>query len=763
MAELTPTLYIETADVVESFGQCTAAPISFSETMREADAIPSYTRENVRYDRTHGCLTLSPLNAPADEESDYTLSNWDGSTGVKVVLNRITGKRVIRQTAALLDTAWNANWTAGGSADINDRQGLFVWLQRDAPRTDSTPTPANCYVRAAFYGSGGAGYSIHWPYGSPPRLERTDDSGTTWTPVEDIPTGDTGPQAQGAAGTLLVMILRANGYLSFRAAQNNVVPAAGARVPAITLNSAMYVTGENHNASMSFYPVTFPDSGSLTSTGRETPYYNTGSPVVTGDYDGDVTPDYVGSDVWTAQYLLTLASADAGLTTPAVRSVTFNVPPAEIAATTPTWTEVPRYNGFELTQTFNNQELTIDRAGSVTVDNYNGDFMDPEGLFAVRVWAGMQADGVQIWGGYGEVDGLRFAGYLNHTREIGSRNARLALYDRSIVLKKRQMFNPPYLDGDCIYHAIRTLVQTAGITAGGFVQSDPAPADCWTCDGITCDPTTHYRLGVGTGFEPLWRFEQGTTVWEAVQRIRQKYMLAVGFTFDAYFTAYPWQPWGARSAWSPVQTFGSDLDPSAPYPDISQWIDCTAFHSLMDVRNSVTVLGLDQETWQPILAHRLDAESAFGSGFGSAPPVNYLGYIAAMAEASTVYSDPTMADQICQRLFNIYRQPRLSILGTVPAGPYHPLQFVGAGAVRVAADDKYYMTGVSDRWEIRGDGSGMWYAYDSDVAMDLVPYDLASATTDDERRLATNETNTNGYAQAYAIADQTREGVGLAA
>jgi hypothetical protein len=313
--------------------------------------------------------------------------------------------------------------------------------------------------------------------------------------------------------------------------------------------------------------------------------------------------------------------------------------------------------------------------------------------------AGVWGDG---WGGYPskwykEHDPasdcyVRFEGWGG--MRVSGDMKRLTVYcmDRSYQLRRVMMYNPPYFDGWCVYYAIKSLLQRGGIDVVDLGLMPNQPSDSWTCDGFTCD---HPRMRRGTGENPLMRFPQGTSVWQAMQEIRRLYSFALGFIRNKFYF-YPWEPWQAREEFVASRTFDAVPIFTGGVPDLNEFIDDVfVSRDLSDTRTGMTLVGLNKDDWQPISAHRFDP-AATGVDNEGVPlgnrtylPINFKGFHDEYVESSAMFVDKEFLNYATDRIWNIMRFPRHRERLRVWWQPIDPLDYVSIGPHRMRTSEEY--------------------------------------------------------------------------
>jgi hypothetical protein len=663
-------------------------------------------------------------------------------------------------------------------------RGLWITVNRSSARRDATAIDADhVYVRIRLNFHSGY-YRIVWAFGENPRVEKSTNM-TTWTRVGDIPVADGGATATGGAAELRFLVLWVNGRLSFRATPSNSWNEKGLVVPLLGEFLQLVTTGKNCNASINHSPALFPSDGSLKSATRQKNWYNVATPisrsqttdVAAGDPGDPGTVKFETVDTgddFTAQYLMSLYATADNKQSPNARFAVTKWPCQMVPPSlSPDWrlieTTMPYPEGypegFELQQILDTQGMTVLRSGSVTCRNTEGQYAQDYGARAVMVVAGLDVyfeDGTieNLW------LGVRFVGWLGLDTETTTEQWMGSLTDRTEYELMVPLEAEITLDGDCCYHALKTLYERGGFTPEWYAASNPgAPADAWTCDGVTCNPEAgHYRLPSGTGAAPVLDYDADALIWQVMQDVRAKMQLFIGVTSDGYAQMWPWEPWNARNDWTPDAIFTTVPAFTAGRPVLNELIGSLVKHcSRRNLRNSVTLIGLDKDTWRPFAAHRANQRSICNAS-SHTPPPDFVGRVRGYCESNARYADPYFTDYAADRKAAVMMCPEQGFrpLQCWPQ-PLFPLNYVGVAANKaVALDDRYYVGAISERIFVEGEGEHASAKYEMYLSPDLVPYGLTFASGD-ELAYAVNAASYNGSPASYAIADQSAEGVGLAA
>lgn len=693
------------------YGQVTAPEVTVGGGMGLQARSSTKAMVGVRFDEDLGCLTL----VPTDTAADTLLSGATATGGTwKEIVSPNTQKQVVCQLAA--PSGEYSYETAGDDTTplVGDGQG--IWL--DLGRSGNVDGATDMYARATFHNADDSmRYRIVWAIGEMPRVEKSEDSGTTWVRVGDIPVNDGGAIKSGRPAVLRLQIMRANGYVAFRSAASNAIAESACVIDDFEPVIPFTVAGKGCNLSIAWRPVTFEASGTFTSQIFQKTFDNSqtpeglaeGRPMV--EIDRSITgvtldPIDTGSD-WTAQFILGLEAQDSGLTTPCVWSAGLRFPADTVEPGTPAWVSLGSVTGYELQAVFVPQGLTIVRAGRVYGNNRYSEFGTAYGMRAVRVFMNVgvlnESAGVITWFG----PSLRFVGWLNLDSVTTETGWNAALTERGEFELGVPMLDDVILDGDCIYHAVKVLCQRGGFTRGWFADGVPGnPSDAWNCDGITCNPALgHIRLGRGFDQNPLWLMEAGIPIRQHIASLQTgatgyNFYFGIGNDGKVYF--HPWDFTGVRAAWDPAQVFRYVGTFSAGVPNLDEMTGAIVRKvDLSQVRNSVTLVGLDKDTWEPLVSHALDMASIATSSY-PATPINYMGRVRPYFESDSRYATAAIADAVAARKFALFREPIESYdpLEVIPQ-PLNPLQYIGVTATfTMPKDEKFYIGSVRETIQV---------------------------------------------------------------
>ncbi len=246
--------------------------------------------------------------------------------------------------------------------------------------------------------------------------------------------------------------------------------------------------------------------------------------------------------------------------------------------------------------------------------------------------------------------------------------------DLSVICREYPLMSAPWMDGWCHLYAMRYLAWCAGITDDQMNFEYCANPDCTNPD--------HYHLPIGEGLNPRVYFPPGTTVWAAMNRIRQ--LTGHILYFDAFgkLRYYPW----VRTAPGPFKRVF--YDQGGPWMDDFQVIEQASFtRSTRGVRTGVTVVGVDAygPAWAPIVAHRSN-DAALYDKYSA----NYKGFRSPMVWADPMFADQDYADDAADAMNALVSLPG-ETLGLVMLGmsDLFPLDVIGIYDSKMPTSDAY--------------------------------------------------------------------------
>ncbi len=295
---------------------------------------------------------------------------------------------------------------------------------------------------------------------------------------------------------------------------------------------------------------------------------------------------------------------------------------------------------------FDPSELNIFYSGWMTLRNRGRRYTYASGVRGAEVWLGY----------YNRGRVKRCTGLSGHIFRFthaqgGMTNAQIDVADRSIALRApsgRMLVNPPAMDGWCIYKAARWLANFAGVT-------DDFLGFPW-CDGDYWDPNhnpNHYTLPAGAGLKPRVKFPLGMYVWDALNILRKYAGHVMFFDADGRLQFYPWIPSvpGQYKKWFRETP---SFDPNGE-PMLDELHAIETERNLLETRNRTTIVGIDPNTWQPIITCNADTESIYNTDV-----INFKGYWSDFVWADSIFVSSAYAQDVADRLHAIYRLPAIS-------------------------------------------------------------------------------------------------------
>jgi len=285
---------------------------------------------------------------------------------------------------------------------------------------------------------------------------------------------------------------------------------------------------------------------------------------------------------------------------------------------------------------FDLQNLNIYSRATVVMNNRHGEWREgwPYGDGRGK---GNRAVSIDL--GWQRIDGVwtinrRFTGIGGLDMDYGRGAApestvRIECEDLSCIPREYPLMSCPWMDGWCHYYAIRYLAWLSGIT--------DAQMEFEYCGDPYCSNPDHYHLPIGDGLNPRMYFPPGTTVWQAMNRIRA--LTGHVLFFDAFgkLKYYPW----IRTAPGPFKRLF--FDGPDPRLDPFQVIEQASFaRSTRSVRTGVTIVGVNAygPAWDPILAHRSNPAALYDR---NSP--NYKGFRSPLAWADPMFANRQYAEE----------------------------------------------------------------------------------------------------------------------
>jgi hypothetical protein len=639
MSEITPYAAIRLSIPHLTYGVVEAKPFTYEVQARNSQQTTDWLLSDLSLDTDAKAVTLSPVYIGTD--NDATTWTCDGTAGGAALTfdtgkYLVTDKTMVFQSEGTADVQWSAT-TVGTS---QREWWLDYWLSYptgtgvSAQATVSFPLAATCAYRVVLT-------SDAWPI-----LQYTSDSGGTYQAVGEFK----------QSGSIEKVGFAAWARLMFQRIQNHTVIRIGESVLhhyssdyGATTAGAIAFAGTSCSAAFGWQPMAYATAGTLTASevshgitvgtpGTITVYGGTSADGQT--FSGILTD--VDSSSFTYSVVLTATAGDSGYAehSPYVTRLKVHYPSKQIAIQTSPVTTLPYLRS--VTEQLHFDPTTLNLFSHITAEftNTSGAFSEYSGVRACEVDMGYEELGIQR-----RITGL--AGHLMEWQTIdGDQLYCLHIWDRSIMLRAPAgviAANLPYMDGWCVYRAMRYLANYAGIS------------DTWLsfplCDGDVYNPCGHYLLPYGDDLNPLVRFTGGMYVWECMRRLQE----LVGFClyFDAMgklqFYAYvPSAPGAYKKAFSlvPEETW-------LGAPKLNELFAVSRTRDMRQTRNDVTVIGIDPETWKPIVAHDRDTNSIYDPS-----AANYLGYRAPMVWSDSMFATVDYATQALNALFPVARLPQ---------------------------------------------------------------------------------------------------------
>ena len=543
-------------------------------------------------------------------------------------------------------------------------------------------------------------YGIAFEHGERPRLEYSTSSGTTWKTVDSVKEGN--PVGFGAWSRIMLM----------RAAGRTIASIDGGQGVAWLEHSnpghedvwdsgAIHVRGTGLAAAFHWQKLYHKGDGTVT-----IPQVKRGFGVsveatawVYGTTPTDCTMSATAAALdadsyYCAAHLSAATVAGTGLATmtPLLESIGVRYPEQQIAPAAHQKTLMSGVSGITENLAFDPNTLNIYNHTVIEFVNEDQAYTWASGVRSCELFLGYDEVGVH----------RRMTGLCGYVMEWGSadgdRSYRLHAYDRSMQLKSPagvMVANLPYMDGWCIYKAMRFLANYAGVTdaALAFPICD--------CDSDSDPPCGHYLLPKGDEFHPLVKFPAGMYAWECMQRLQKYVGYVMYFDGSGYLQFYQWIP-SAPGPYKKIFNETGTFDRTRPRLDELRTVGRT--RDMRGVRNDVLIIGIDPETWDPIVAHNQDLDSVHNI---NAP--NYMGYRSSMVWADDMFATAAYASQALDSLWNYLRTPHdvIGLEGWMQPDLY-PLDVIGLTEKYAAPELRpYYITNLTNTYRLVGGGGGM--------------------------------------------------------
>ena len=298
-----------------------------------------------------------------------------------------------------------------------------------------------------------------------------------------------------------------------------------------------------------------------------------------------------------------------------------------------------------------------------------------------------------------------FTGYGNSksttvVQQGGQSKYVMECFGREIAMQPPK-FNLPWMDGWNMYFAAAFLASMSGVRWGtSAADTQLAFFDHVPSAPFDDDPTGEqsYFLPMGRGGTPLMKSPAGGSAWQFLGKIGKE----AGFI--RYFNEYgnlefkKFLP-SAPSPWHPYRTFdvvdgslqGGDLMPS----ELSAFFDGTVERDVTQVRNKVTVIGVDAyfPMWLPKVTHRSDDASVDYpiTDIWAPQTPNYVGFENPFVWVDSQFAVPEFASDACDAMFAVMRLPAVSAGHSCWLQPdIYPGKWVGFSDARSGLYDRSY-------------------------------------------------------------------------
>lgn len=536
-------------------------------------------------------------------------------------------------------------------------------------------------------------YRVGLEYGKPPYLAYSTNYGTSFNVVDRLESGiSTG---FGAWARIMFLGLAGN----FNVAVDNSRWLRHSNRDAFDLfdSAPIRVTGTGVAAAIAWHPLYFMAAGTGTSI-------NISKPVIT---TADGTINVVGarsagqemfgtlydSDTYFAyDFVLSSPAISNGYatTTPILRAVEVKYPARMSRTTSSVSKKLDGVTGITELISFDPASLNIYNETIIDFNNEDMAYTDASGVRACDIDLGFFETTIN----------RRLTGYSGHLMQWlsseGKKTWRLYCHDRSIILRPPggvMVANLPYMDGWCIYRAIRYLANYGGITDEAL--SFPL------CDGDINNPCGHYLLPYGDDFHPLMRFPSGMFVWQCMQKIQQYCGYLLYFDAGGRLQFYRWIP----SAPGPYKKrFTLRPEVYGQMPALNEMFLCSRTRDMRNVRNDVTIIGIDPATHMPIVAHDRDNDSIY-----NIYSPNFLGYRSSFVWADSMFCTTEYAEQALNSVFGAARVPIDSIQVTGWMQPdLFPLDVISCYDPHATDYEKpYWILSIENSYRLAGSGMQM--------------------------------------------------------
>jgi hypothetical protein len=675
MSKLTPVAEVRLYEPHLRYGYVEFKPFCYEVRMSDENETSRLYTSNITIDTEIRSAYLTPQYNPV---MNTLYGDWiaecavNGTAGTVVdVVDPTTKTGYIYQPEATVGVRWSATTVSTACREW----WLDYWLSYPA----ATGTGVVPEMQVVFPYESEYQYRVTINTEKWPVLEYSTNSGSDWKQVGAFPVSNLREEV-GFAQFARMMFQRLHNYTIVRLG-NNVVHHYSSDFKG---TGAILLNGTNCAAAFASHRLTYATSGTIYSPlyTKDTPTVTDGTVVLFGGKQGD-TDSYSGTcndDVNEFSFTVTLSSGTnsegVATTTPFINRISVQYPGKQIAVVSSPCTILPGLRSISEETVFDRNTLNVYSHIVAEFNNYDGLYRQVSGLRACEVDIGYAELGVH----------KRITGIAGYTMEWATAPGdfvfRLHIYDRSMMLRAPSgviVANLPYMDGWCVYRAMRYLANYAGIqdSSLGFP----------ICDGDINNPCGHYLLPFGDDMYPLVRFEGGMYVWDCMQKLQKYtgyllYFDAEGILqFKPYVPEYP-GPFKKTFSLVPEENY-------AGRPLLNEMFISSRIRDMTYTRNDVTIIGIDPETWQPIRASRVDNNSIYDT---TAP--NYMGYRAAFVWADSMFCTPEYAAQARDSIFNVMRLPAdtIAIEGWMQPDIF-PLDVIGAC-------DPYSLEGLRPYWVV---------------------------------------------------------------
>ncbi len=645
MPNLQPFAQVIIEDPSGKYGHVNYRPYSYRASAAK-DESENWGLENLYHDKIAGIVILEPQYNPiANGTTDWTLSgtysgtatNWKSTrhpeTGLSVVYTPYPGT--------------NINWSASRVATTSSFWLDFCLAGLAVQQGIGTATGQ---LQFKYPSQSEKHYRVSLQWNRPMRMEYTTDSGTTYDSFGAAIDG--AAKSPGFQQWARIMFLSVGNDVFCNVNGHDWLRHHNADAGSIfSGNGTLSITGTGMTVALGYHSMAFLPNGTCyggsITTGnviQGIPRVNISGTNPTGmSMSGTVTTVEGAASFEYSFSLESGAGTNYADDTPIFSSIEISYPGDYGRITSPSYAEIDHVQGITEHIVFDQTNLNIYTEAVITCSNADADFSG---------WSGVRACGLNL-GYYGEGVQRRLTGLCGHLMEWStddpSKVFRLHAYDRSVMLKAPagvMVANLPYFDGWCAYKAMRYLANYAGIT------------DEWLafplCEGDALTPCEHYLLPYGDQFHPLVRFPGGMYIWDCMQNIQRYVGYILFFDSIGLLRFYPWIP-NAPGPFKKNFSLIADTDGNG-IPLRNEMFFCGRTRDLTSVRNDVTIIGIDPNTWNPIVAHNRDNDSIYNPNVE-----NYLGYRSSMVWADSMFVTSGYALQALNSIFGMARLPQDTI------------------------------------------------------------------------------------------------------